>query len=151
MAGNARELGLRWLKFNAVGAMGIVVQVAALAALVGLARMNYLVATALAVEAALLHNFVWHERYTWRDRTRGGEGGVAWRRLAKFHLTNGILSVGGNLVLMRVLVGRLRMNYLVGNLATIAVCSLANFAASHWLVFGQEKRARAETRARHTR
>ena len=27
-------------------------------------------ATALAVEAALLHNFVWHQQVTWRDRTR---------------------------------------------------------------------------------
>jgi putative flippase GtrA len=147
----AREIGLRWLKFNAVGALGIVVQVGALAALVALARMNYLVATGLAVEAAVLHNFVWHERYTWRDRTGGGAGGGTWRRLVKFHLTNGILSVGGNLVLMHVLVGRLRMNYLLGNLATIAICSLGNFAASHWFVFGAEQRARTGARARDTR
>ena len=51
---------------------------------------------------------------------------------------------------MRLLVGRWGMNYLVGNLATIVICSLANFAASHWLVFRTEGRAREETSARHT-
>ena len=30
-------------------------------------HMNYLLATALAVEISVLHNFVWHERYTWPD------------------------------------------------------------------------------------
>ncbi len=140
MAETVRGVGLRWLKFNAVGAIGIVVQTVALFALVRLARMNYLAATAIAVELAVLHNFVWHERYTWRDQTRAAPGGT-WRRLLKFHLTNGVLSVGGNLLLMRLLVGKLGMHYLVGNLVTIALCSLANFAASHWFVFGKTERA----------
>jgi putative flippase GtrA len=129
-----RSLALRWLKFNAVGAIGIVVQLAALALFVSLLEMNYLLGTALAVEIAVLHNFVWHERYTWRDRTRYSAGGTLGR-LLRFNLTTGALSIGGNVLIMRLLVGRLRMNYVVANLLTIAVCSLANFAASHWLVF----------------
>lgn len=131
-----RDLGLRWLKFNAVGAMGIVVQLAVLALLVSGLGMNYLPATALAVEAAVLHNFVWHERFTWRDRAGSG----ALKRVLWFHLTNGTLSIGGNLALMRLLAGWLRLNYLVANMAAIAVCSLANFAASHWFVFRERKR-----------
>jgi len=47
-----------WLKFNAVGAIGIGVQLATLAALAGGLRLNYLLATGLAVEAAVLHNFI---------------------------------------------------------------------------------------------
>jgi putative flippase GtrA len=30
--------------------------------------LDYLVATALAVEAAVVHNFLWHQRFTWIDR-----------------------------------------------------------------------------------
>jgi putative flippase GtrA len=134
-----RGLGFRWLKFNAVGAIGFAVQLAALALFVSGFRMNYLVATALAVEAAVLHNFVWHELYTWRDRTRMAPGG-ALGRLLRFNLTNGALSVVGNLVIMRVLVGRLGMKYLAANVLSILACSLANFAASHWLVFGGRER-----------
>lgn len=135
----ARGLGLRWLKFNLVGAIGFAVQLAALALFVSGLRMNYLVATALAVEVAVLHNFVWHELYTWRDRTRLAPGGTLGR-LLRFNLTTGALSVAGNLVIMRVLVGRLGMNYLAANVLTILACSLANFAASHWLVFGRRER-----------
>lgn len=125
---------IRWLKFNAVGALGFVVQLAALGVLVSGLRIGYLLGTALAVEIAVLHNFMWHERYTWRDRTRRAQGG-ALGRLLRFNLSTGALSIAGNLLVMRLLVGKLRLNYLLANVATIAVCSLANFAASHWLVF----------------
>jgi putative flippase GtrA len=130
---------IRWLKFNAVGALGFLVQLAALGALVSGLRLNYLLATALAVEIAVLHNFVWHERYTWRDRTRRAVGGRLGR-LLRFNLTTGGLSIGGNLLVMRLLVGRWHLNYLLANVITIAVCSLANFAASHWFVFGPPRR-----------
>ena len=64
-------LAVRWLKFNLVGALGIVVQMAAFALFFSALRWNYLVATALAVETAVLHNFVWHEHYTWKHLPRG--------------------------------------------------------------------------------
>jgi len=57
----APSLSVRWLKFNFVGGMGILVQFAALFLLKGLLQFHYLVATAIAVEAAVVHNFVWHE------------------------------------------------------------------------------------------
>ena len=61
---------MRWLKFNLVGGFGIVVQLAALLGLKSGLHLGYLPATALAVEAAVIHNFFWHERYTWADRVR---------------------------------------------------------------------------------
>ena len=135
----AHGLGLRWLKFNAVGAIGFVVQIAMLAVFAGGLRMNFLWATALAVEVAVLHNFAWHELYTWRDRTRLARGGRLGR-LLRFNLTTGTLSIGGNVVIMQVLVGRLGINYLVSNVLAILACSFANFAASHWMVFrGRER------------
>jgi putative flippase GtrA len=128
----------RWLKFNAVGAIGIGVQLAALAILKGLLRLPYLTATALAVEAAVLHNFVWHERWTWKDRRQAG--GSVLSRLVRFHLGNGLVSIAVNLVAMRLLVGRLHMQYLIANLLAITAGSLANFFISDLLVF---RRARS--------
>ena len=124
----------RWLKFNLVGAIGIGVQLAALAALVSGLHLHYLAATAIAVEAAVLHNFVWHERYTWKERSLGGRG-AAFGRLLRFHLGNGLVSILGNLALMRALVGTLHMPYLAANVLTIGACSLLNFALSEWFVF----------------
>jgi putative flippase GtrA len=127
------DLRGRWLAFNLVGAAGFALQVAALMALIAL-RVHYLWATAIAVEAAVLHNFVWHERFTWKDRRRGGWR-AALRRLAGFHLLNGVISLGGNLVLMRLLAGTMGWDPVAANVAAIMVCSLGNFAASEKWVF----------------
>jgi dolichol-phosphate mannosyltransferase len=124
-----RATGWRWCKFSLVGAMGIVVQLGTLALLTA-AGVNYLLATALAVEAAVLHNFAWHQNFTWSDR-----GGAALGRLARFHTTNGIISIVGNLALMRLLVGGLGMPPVPANLLSIAMCSLANFLAADRIVF----------------
>lgn len=125
----------RWLKFNFVGAIGIGVQLAAFTLYNGAGGMNYMLATALAVETAVLHNFVWHERFTWRDLPRG-----RWRdsalRLLKFHAGNGAISILGNLALMRLFVGVLHIHpYVIANCMAIAICALANFAVSEWFVF----------------
>lgn len=124
----------RFLKFNLVSAVGSGVQLAALALLVSGMSVHYLVATALAVETAVLHNFVWHEHYTWKDRGAGHLRDVAVR-LVRFHAGNGLVSLAGNLVLMRLLVGLLGVQYLAANVLTIGACGLVNFAVSEWLVF----------------
>jgi putative flippase GtrA len=125
---------IRWCKFNMVGAMGIVVQFVALFLLKSLLHFDYLAATALAVEAAVVHNFVWHEQFTWADRVQ-----PSWRRslprFARFNLTNGAVSILGNLALMKVMVGEGHMNYLIANGIAIALCSLANFLVSEEWVF----------------
>jgi putative flippase GtrA len=128
---STRLTGIRWLKFNAVGAGGIGVQLAALANLKSGLQMDYLQATALAVEAAVIHNYLWHERFTWADRTRG----KSWGRFAKFNLTTGLFSILGNVLLMRALVGGAYLNYFLANVITIATCSILNFFVSDRFVF----------------
>jgi len=122
------------LKFNAVGIIGVGVQLAALSILRTGLGVNYLVATFLAVEAAVLHNFIWHERWTWVERTRQKAGGVIGR-LFRFHLANGLISIAGNLVLMWLFVSRLHLHYFLANLIAIGTCSIVNFFASDRLVF----------------
>lgn len=125
---------LRWIKFNTVGGVGIVVQLGALALFRSVLHLNYLVATALAVETAVIHNFLWHERFTWRDRPAARRS-QSLVRFVKFNATNGAVSLVGNLVIMRALVGQFHMNYVIANLIAVTVCSLANFLLSDWVVF----------------
>jgi putative flippase GtrA len=136
-----RDILLRWLKFNLVGGIGIAVQFAALFVLKGIFQFNYLAATAVAVEAAVVHNFVWHEQFTWSDRVQ-----TSWRRslprFARFNLTTGAVSILGNLALMKVMVGYGEMNYLLANALAIALCSLANFLVSEQWVFEETLNSR---------
>jgi putative flippase GtrA len=219
---NAAEIGkdltriptlVRWCKFNFVGAVGIGVQFGVLYLLKSVLSLDYLAATALAVEAAVVHNFFWHERFTWADRIKsdrmrpscGGHPSGAkaqnllsslfaalkrcttqkratencatearerpkskaagksarstqantykliqkcatrklhrgsFARFVRFNLTTGLVSIAGNLGMMRVMVGRVHMNYLFANGIAILVCSLVNFVVSDGWVFGEKK------------
>ncbi len=175
---------VRWCKFNLVGGIGIIVQFVALFLLKSVLHFNYLAATAIAVEAAVVHNFVWHEQFTWVDRVQpswrtvaprpsGAEQspekrgfgwrsafsaaikplfswrasapavlrsryGPSFRRFLRFNLTNGAVSILGNLALMKVMVGQGHMNYLLANAIAITLCSLANFLVSDTWVFERE-------------
>jgi putative flippase GtrA len=123
---------IRWWKFNVVGAMGVVVQLATLALLHGLVAGHYLLASAAAVELTLLHNFVWHLRYTWRDR---GDSPGTLTQLIRFQLSNGLVSMLGNLVLMKVLFHRAHVPLLIANGIAILCCSMANFWVGNWWAF----------------
>ena len=96
--GTTRVLG-RWTAFNLVGFGGLAVQLFTVAVLVRLLHVHYLLATAIAVELAVLHNFAWHHRWTWRDRPPSSRRDLALR-LARFHALNGLVSFAGNIRLL---------------------------------------------------
>ena len=131
--GGPTGTGSRFLKFNGVGAIGFALQLGLLALLLRLG-VHYLVATAVAVELTLLHNFTWHEWWTWRDRPANARipstalpsGRVT--RVWRFHALNGVVSLAGNLVLMRLLVG-------LFDVPPVPACALVNFRLSDRFVF----------------
>jgi len=129
---------IRWAKFNLVGAMGMVVQLGALALLNRCAAGHYLLASAAALELTLVHNFVWHLRYTWPDR-RAPSALLA--QLIRFHLSNGLVSMLGNLALMRLLVDEARIPVLASNSIAILCCSIVNFCLGNNWAFAASKQA----------
>ncbi len=131
---------VRWCRFNAVGALGMVVQLGVLAVLNRRMAGHYLLATAAAIEVTLLHNFVWHVRYTWRERR--GDGGLVGQ-LVRFHLSNGVVSMVGNLALMPLLVGVVRMPVVMANGAAILGCSAVNFGLGDGWVFARTQKMEA--------
>jgi putative flippase GtrA len=122
------------LRFNLVGGIGIALQLGLLSLLKSVAGLNYLTATALAVEATVVHNFLWHERYTWADRVQPSWS-KSLRPLTRFNLTNGAVSLAGNLVLMKIIVSFEPVHYLAANGIAIVLCSLLNFLVSNEYVF----------------
>ena len=129
----AKGLVRRWLAFNGVGTIGVALQLAVLAMLTRGVGLHPLIATAIAVEAAILHNFLWHQRWTWRDRP-SRSARVTAARLLRFHTMNGAISMVGNLTIVAILTP-LGIRALPANAVAIAVCSLANFVASETIVF----------------
>ena len=157
---------IRWGKFNLVGAIGMVVQLGALAALNAVWPERYLAATAAALELTLVHNFIWHLHYTWRDRfpnlnalhrrrppRRDSASAFrvrhpgAWRTLmgqfVRFHLSNGLVSIVGNLVLMPLLVHGAGIPVVGSNAIAILCCSLVNFCLSNNWAFAAARKVEA--------
>jgi putative flippase GtrA len=119
----------RFVRFNVVGALGFALQLTVLAMLEH-AGWPVLLATLVAVEAAVLHNFGWHERWTWADQRAGTRVG----RLSRFHVTNGVISLVGNATVTTTLAAA-GTPAIIANVAAVLACAGANFAAAHLFVF----------------
>jgi putative flippase GtrA len=111
-------------RFYIVGLLGIPVQLCALA-LLSKTAMHPDLATALAVEVAIVHNFLWHARWTWSDRR-----GSFWR----FNATTGAISIIANTGLTHAL-ATAGLPLLAANACAIAICSAATYLAVSRLAF----------------
>ena len=123
----------RFRQFVGVGVAGFALQLAVVSELTAVG-VNYLIATGLAVELAILHNFVWHELYTWRDARATSAAAVAGRLLL-FNASTAVVSIGGNVVLTAFLVAFLHIVPAVANALAVTVLSLANYTVASRLVF----------------
>jgi putative flippase GtrA len=124
-----------------VGAIGFVLQLSSLALMTMVADWPYQLATALAVELAVVHNFVWHERWTWRERTERQSG--LFKRFVRYQITTGATSLAGNLLFTVWLVERAGVPPLAGNVAAVGAMSVANFLLYDRWVFAKKAIAAA--------
>lgn len=131
---------MRFAAFAVVGLSGFIVQVATLELLINAAGAGPVTATVVAVEFAVLHNFTWHERWTWRDRRRDGAFGTI-RRLAQFHLANGIVSLGASVACVAWLTCAFDWPPLASNVVAVALTGVVNFVALDRWVFARPRRA----------
>jgi putative flippase GtrA len=120
----------RFLRFNAVGALGVVVQLASLWLLTSVAAVHYAVATAAAVMLAVVHNFAWHWLWTWRDRDVH-----VVRACTRFVFTNGLLSIVSNLGVTTALVAGVHAPPVAANAVAIVTSGLLNFWLGDLVVF----------------
>jgi len=125
------------LKFSIVGVLGFAVQLVALAALTSMLGWPWLPATIAAVECAIVHNFVWHERWTWKSRFAGFSsfaGFAGFARFVKFNLATGCSSIAGNVIVTGLLVRALHLPIVAANAIAVAAIGAVNFiVADRWV------------------
>lgn len=98
---------------------------------------DYLAASAVAVELAILHNYFWHLRWTWPDRDKLSRK----KAFMLFHLANGTVSLVSNVVIMRVLAGQWHVAPLTANGIAIASTSVMNYLLGDRWVFQETPRS----------
>jgi putative flippase GtrA len=124
---------MRFAAFALVGAFGFGLQIAAVTLLTAAAGWHAVPATAAAIELAILHNFIWHERWTWSDRARRS-GGV-FLRLGRFHIANGVVSMTATVALAWIVVPLFGWSAIAANVVGVASTGLLNFVALDRWVF----------------
>ena len=120
--------------FVRVGVLGFLLQLALLELLTTGLSLDHRVATAAAVEMALVHNFVWHERWTWSDHSALDRAGM-WQRLGRFHISSGVVSIAGNVIVTALIVSWMGVPLLLANVLAVGACTIPNFVAVDRLVF----------------
>lgn len=120
------------VRFVVVGAFGFIVQLAVLLVLTERVYWPWLPATAVAVECAIVHNFLWHARWTWAGRSRGRSSILT--TFLKFNAGSAATSFIGNVAVMAVLVGWARLPAVASSAIAVAATSVANFGlADRWV------------------
>ena len=132
------------VRFGIVGLIGAGVQLSALAVLSR--ALPGMLATALAVETAVLHNFLWHECWTWPGRPPAER----MQRLWRFHVSNGIASVALNVAVTEALAWT-GLPYLASNCVAIAAASIVNYVSADQFVFRHTTRNESPVFESHAR
>ena len=123
----------RFLRFNTVGALGIGVQLFAVAGLAGGAGLAPELASALGVMLAVAHNFAWHRRWTWADRRHPTRPVAASFLL--FAGTNGLISIAGSVLAALILTRLMGLSAMLSNAIAIVVTGLLNYWVADRAVF----------------
>ena len=131
---------MAFLKFCVVGGSGVVVDMGMLWCLLNQSGvvMPLALAKALACESAIINNFFWNDRWTFRGASATGRAGAWWQRFLWF---NGIslAGLGLNVGLVQVQVSLLGANPYVANGVAIVLVAWFNYALSRrfgWRVVG---------------
>ncbi len=124
----------RYTRFLSVAAIGLGIQPWTLLLLLQLG-VEPVLASLLAVEAAMLTNFPMHRSWTWSDRPASGIS-EELRRLGRFHISNGVTSLFGHAAMVPICIYSFALTPLAANLISIGVCGVANFLLADLYAFG---------------
>ena len=125
----------RFVCYCIIGVASVAIKMCVLSVFIEIAHLSCLVATAIAVETAILHSFWWHLFWTWRERSTGISCSRILSRLARFHIANGAVGFVSNLILMKILVENLGLHYIPSNLAATCIAGLTNYVLADFFVF----------------
>ncbi|XGV99789.1 MAG: glycosyltransferase [Leptolyngbya sp. BL-A-14] len=117
----------RFLRFGLVGLSGLVVDMGMLYLLYDILGVGLTRSAILAAELAIINNFLWNDRWTFKDVAGKQPGwGKGLKRLAKFNIVC-LMGLILKILLLNVLFNGLHLNAYVANFLAIAVVTGWNF------------------------
>jgi dolichol-phosphate mannosyltransferase len=130
----------QFVRFCTVGFTGVFVNEGALWFFTDIVGLYYLYSSVLAVEMAIVSNFLFNDFWTFRDRSLKKAGfAQALRRFLQF---NTICGMGAllNVAVLWLLTEQMGLHYLVSNLAGIGVATLWNYGLNSNITYRRHAR-----------
>ncbi|MFQ6673462.1 MAG: GtrA family protein [Fidelibacterota bacterium] len=124
----------RILKFQVIAWGGTVVNLASLWILHGILEIPLIVAGACAIELAIVHNFIWHYFFTWRDRV-GQSPTDFFSRLIQYNVVTASIDFLVNLSVLWTLTHYFGIHYLLADMAGMLGGPVIKFLANEFLIF----------------
>jgi dolichol-phosphate mannosyltransferase len=126
-----KSLFLNYIQFCLVGLTGMAVDMGVLWGLTSCLGLELTLGKVLAAEVAVVNNFVWNERWTFRKAGGGVQRGGKVRRFFRFNLVC-LAGMGMSVGLLALQVYGLGVNRFVANFIAIVLVSFWNFFMSRW-------------------
>jgi putative flippase GtrA len=123
----------RWGVFSLVGVGGFVLQVGTIALLTRVFGWSPLIATAVGLELAAFHNFIGHNKLTWKDRP--ARSIREWiDRYVKYQITK-TTTIGASFTMTLLVIAATPLAPEIANTIAVLACALPNYLLTERLVF----------------
>ena len=119
--------------FSLVGLSGVGVNMAVYMYLTGLS-VHYLAAAVVSFVGAVTNNFIWNMVWTFKGRAK--DKSVKRKYLSFFAIST--VSLGINLLVLKVLVEYVLLSVVTAQLAAIMIVSSLNFCLNYLITFGEK-------------
>jgi putative flippase GtrA len=122
-------------KFMLVAWLGMVVNTGYLYLFKGVLRIPIIPASMMAIEIAIIHNFIWYRQWAWKDR-----GGITGRpgflrQLFAYNVATGVVDFTMNVSVLWALSTFLHVHYLIANILGMIAGPFIKFWINDRMIF----------------
>ena len=132
--GTRLPLLFRGGKFIAVAWLGMLVNSAVLFTLKGGLHVPLIPASMIAIEVAIIHNFIWHRQWAWAERNNG-HNKPFFRQLLLYNVATGVVDFSVNVSVLWMLSTFLHVHYLLANIAGMCAGPFVKFWLNDKIIF----------------
>jgi dolichol-phosphate mannosyltransferase len=135
----AIPLLFRGTRYMVVSWIGMVVNTACLYLFKGVLRIPIIPASMMAIEIAIIHNFVWYRNWAWRDRREQKTQLPFFRQLLLYNVATGLVDLLVNVSILWLLYRFFGVYYLIANIIGMILGPFIKFWLNDKIIF-KEKR-----------
>ncbi|HEY3295553.1 MAG TPA: GtrA family protein [bacterium] len=135
----AFPLLFRGTRFMIVAWIGMAVNTALLFLFKGVMGIPLIPASLLAIEIAILHNFIWLRYWAWSDRKTDNQRPPFWKQLIVYNLATGAVDLMANVTILWVLATLFGVHYLVANIIGMILGPFIKFWVNDKLIFKETR------------